>query len=75
MHEISTANGGSTNIYQNQALHKQYDRHLSKIQEIENEKIRVRQMLREQEKISAILKKSKEVSRNFRDKEFNLKRW
>jgi hypothetical protein len=68
MSEISTVNGLSVNTVQNAELKRKYDRHINKILEINHKKSSVKLISDEQKKISEILKKSKEMSRHFKDK-------
>lgn len=68
MNEISTVNGLSINTFQNAELRKKYDRHINKILEISQKKSNVLLISEEQKKISEILKKSKERSKQFKNK-------
>ncbi len=66
MAEISTVNGLSVNPVQNAQLKRRYDQHISKILAISQKKSSVKLISEEQRKISDILKKSKEKSKQFR---------
>jgi phage gp16-like protein len=73
MAEISTVNGLSVNPIQNAQLKRRYDHHISKILAISQKKSSVKLISEEQRKISDILKKSKEKSKHFKEREFMVK--
>ena len=73
MSEISTASGFSLNPLLSHEFKQRYEKHVQTIVCIANKKPNIREISTEQEKISNILKRSKEAARDFKQSQFKLK--
>jgi hypothetical protein len=69
MSDISTIKGLSLDPFLNIELKKKYERHLHKINEIGKQKTQVKEIATEQKRISKVVKKYKDIARQFRVKE------
>lgn len=74
MSEISFRNAYSINPYNNAELKKQFQRHKSRIEEINKKSSQFSSIEQEQIKIIEVVHRSKELSRKFQAQEFRLRK-